>query len=167
MHLKFSSFTVSFHHLLHASELNRKLFFNFCTYHKELFPFECCRWFCENKLTQFWLSWRVEEAATWEVNDQIVRFVQETVLDNVVRASPKPEKYAIVSHYWEIISHASLTCAWSWRFSIWDASFNPFASDRNKTIAFKHANSAGSTRIDLKRQNTSWRVRMSCEICEK
>lgn len=60
----------------------------------------------------------------------------------------------------------SITCAWSCRFSICVASFNPFASERNNTIALRHANSAGSTRIDLKRQSVSCSVRMSCAIYE-
>lgn len=59
----------------------------------------------------------------------------------------------------------SITCAWSCKFSICVESFKPFASERNKTIALRQANSAGSTRIDLKRQRVSCSVRMSCAIC--
>lgn len=53
------------------------------------------------------------------------------------------------------------TCAWSCRFSIGAGSFNPRVSDLNRTIAFKQANSAGSTRIDLKRQRVSCNTRIS------
>lgn len=53
------------------------------------------------------------------------------------------------------------TCAWSCKFSIGAGSLRPRVSDRNKTIAFKHANSAGSTRIDLNRHNVSCSTRIS------
>lgn len=54
-----------------------------------------------------------------------------------------------------------ITWAWSCKFSIGAGSFRPRVSDRNSTIAFKHANSAGSTKIDLNRQSVSCNTRIS------
>lgn len=55
----------------------------------------------------------------------------------------------------------SITCAWSCKFSIGAGSFKPRVSDRNNTIAFKQANSAGSTRIDLNLMSVSCKTRIS------
>lgn len=57
--------------------------------------------------------------------------------------------------------YSEFTCAWSCKFSIGAGSLSPRVSERNRTIAFKHANSAGSTRIDLNRQSVSCNTRIS------
>lgn len=159
------SFKLIVYKKLHSFSLRKKMFFNFCTYHKELFPFAYFRWFFENISTQSLWNLPDVNGVILEVSAQTEQFVLEIERDSVELAWPARKLIKIMGLKNNVCN--LLTCAWSCKFSICDASFKPLASERNSTIAFKQANSAGSTRIDLNRQNTSCNVRISWEIWEK
>lgn len=134
---------------------------SFCTYHIILFPSAYCQSCAESRSTRFFVSSPFAEVVTSRGGGRTVRFASEIGPDNVAPALPMIGNLEFRQSY----LFYGFTCAWSCRFSIWPGSFKPRVSERNSTIAFRQANSAGSTNTDLKRQRVSWRYRISIAVC--